>query len=90
MKNVIIISEEDRNNVQRAHAECESRKNIITHILENNININKVRFDTYQNEYSEKFMAFETAKLNLENKYLNGLVYNNWNLDYTTCELSYE
>ena len=26
----------------------------------------------------------------LEHKYLNGLVYNNWNLDYATCELSYE
>jgi hypothetical protein len=64
--------------------------NIITHILENNIDINKVRFDTYQNEYSEKFMAFETAKLNLENKYLNGLIYNSWNLNYNTCELSYE
>ena len=90
MKNVIIISEEDRNNVQRANAECESRMNIITYILKGNIDVNKERFDAYQSEYSEKYMAFEVAKLNLEHKYLNGLVYNNWNLDYATCELSYE
>ena len=90
MKNVIIISEEDRDNVQRANAECESRMNIITYILKSSIDINKERFDAYQSEYSEKYMAFEAAKLNLENKYLNGLTYNSWNLNYNTCELSYE
>lgn len=90
MKNVIIISEEDRNNLQRAHAECESRMNIITYILQGNIKIDENRFLDYQKDYTEKYMIFETEKSNLEQKYLKNLNYNNWNLNYSNCELSYE
>lgn len=90
MKNVIIISEEDRDNIQRAHAEAESRMNIITYILQGNIDVDKNRFDEYQNDYSEKYLSFEAEKVKIEEKYLKNLSYNTWNLNYYTCELIYE
>lgn len=86
----IIISEEDRNNIQRSNAECESRMSIILYILKNNIAVDKKRFDDYQKEYSEKYLIFESDKKALETKYLANVKYSSWSLNYNTCELSYE
>lgn len=90
MKNVIIVSEEDRNIVQRADVECSSRMNLISFLIQNNVDINNERFKAYQDDYSNYFFAFEQEKTKLAEKYLNGLSYTSWNLNYNTCELTYE
>lgn len=88
-KNVIIVTEEDRNIVQSADIACSAHRDIITFILSNNIDIPAERFQAYQAEYEKKFSAFEQAKEDLQQKYLAGIPAINWNLEYATCELTY-
>lgn len=90
MKNIIMISEEDRNDVQRADVECSARMNLISFLMKNDIGLNNERFIAYQDDYIKHFETFEKAKSNLEKKYLAGKGAISWNLDYSTCELSYE
>ena len=88
-KNVIMVSEEDRNMLQRADVEMCSRKDIIAFMIGNNMDISTQRFNEYQKEYNEKYFAFEQAKTYLQTKYLSHLNVIDWTLDYNTCELSY-
>ena len=88
-KNIIIVSEEDRNKVQRADIECASRMNLIAFMMNNGMSIETEQFARYQQEYQDAFVAFEAAKIEIEKKYLANLGAKNWNLDYATCELSY-
>lgn len=89
-KNVIMVSETDRNILQKADVECSARMNLISFMIQNNVDVNNQRFKDYQDDYSKCFFAFETEKRNLENKYLNGKNATSWNLDYNSCELTYE
>ena len=88
-KNVIIITAEERDAIQRADVACSAHRDIITFILSNNIDIPAERFQAYQAEYEKKFSAFEQAKEDLQQKYLAGIPAINWNLEYATCELTY-
>ena len=90
MENIIIISEEDRNTVQRADIECSARMHLISFIMQSNVNLDNQRFKDYQNEYIIYFEAFEKAKKDLEMKYLMGKTYSSWFLNYSTCELKYD
>ena len=88
-KNIIMVSEEDRNMVQRADVEMSSRRDIIAFMITNNMDISTSRFNDYQKDYSDKYYAFESAKQHIQDKYLNGLNAGDWTLDYNTCELIY-
>jgi hypothetical protein len=89
MANIIKVSEEDRNMVQRADIECSARANLISFMISNNMDISSENFQRYQTEYQEKFLAFDEAKSLIEKKYLKGVNASTWSLDYKTCELSY-
>lgn len=89
-KNIIIISEEERNTVQRADIEVTSLMNLITFMINHNVNVTNERFLDYDRRYQDAFIAFEKAKSNLEKKYLTNLNAKSWNLNYDNCELSYE
>lgn len=88
-KNIIMVSEEDRNMVQRADVEMSSRRDIIAFMITTNMDISTSRFNDYQKDYSDKYYAFESAKQHIQDKYLNGLNAGDWTLDYNTCELIY-
>lgn len=84
----IIIDEELCNKIQRYNIERDARKDIITYILQNDLNIPQERFDKYQAEYEEKFLLFDQAKKELETKYILPIVdlkiqRYNWNLNYS-------
>lgn len=89
IKNAIIVSEEDRDMLQRADITCSAHRDVITFILGNDVKVSDERFKQYQTEYEVKFAAFEQAKQDLQNKYLNGIPAKSWNLEYATCELTY-
>ena len=90
MTKVITIPHEEAIKVQRADVECSARRDIITHILEKNIQVPVERFNAYQKEYDEKFFAFEQAKSNIERNYVRTTVNNpqSWVLDYNTGEVT--
>jgi hypothetical protein len=89
-KNVIIVSEEDRNYVQRADVEMSSRQNLIGFMLAHNLDTSTEQFKKYEEEYKNAFLTMETAKEYISNTYLKGINAISWNLDYESCELTYE
>lgn len=87
MKTITIeVPEEVKNAVQRADIECSSRRDIITYIMEKDLNVSAERMAVYQKEYDDKYFAFESAKGDLEREYVRKAVSNplNWSLDYHT------
>ena len=89
-KNIIMVSEEDHNMVQKADIEMSSRMNLITFIMSRDMDIDTEKFKKYEDEYQEKFFEFEKAKTYIFNKYVKGLNATSWSLDYESCELTYE
>lgn len=89
-KNVIIVDTLDRDVVQKADVETTSRMNLISFMISRNMDISGEQFARYENEYKEAFLAFEAAKEHIVKKYLSGVNATNWNLDYESCELTYE
>lgn len=90
MANMIIVDREDCNLVQKADIESASLMNLITFMVNHNVDISKERFKQYEEEYKQAFIAFETAKSMIEKKYLAGVNAKTWNLSYDNCELTYE
>lgn len=90
MENIIIVDAKDRDLIQRADVEASSLMNLITFMITHDVDITNERFQQYEKRYQDAFLAFETAKSNLEKKYLTGLGAKTWNLSYADCELTYE
>ena len=86
---IIRVSEEDRNAVQRANVDSASLANLITFMISNNMDLSNERFQDYERRYQEAFATFEKEKANIEKKYLKGINYSSWSLDYETCEITY-
>lgn len=89
MANIIHVSEEDRNMVQRANVDSSSLANLITFMINNNVDVSNERFQEYEKRYQEAYLEFEKAKAYVEKKYLSGLNPNSWTLDYESCEITY-
>lgn len=89
MTNIIRVSEEDRNTVQRANIESTSLANLISFMIANNMDVSNERFQEYERKYQEAFETFEKAKSMIEKKYLKNLKQTSWTLDYESCEITY-
>lgn len=89
MANIIRVSEDDRNTVQRANVEMSSLANLIAFIISNNMDITNERFQEYEKKYQDAYLTFEKEKANIEKKYLKGLNFTTWSLDYESCEITY-
>lgn len=86
---IIQVDKMDRDIVQRANIEAESTANLIAFMINNNVDISNERFLAYEEKYKTAFWAFETAKKDIEKKYLTGKNAIDWTLNYETCELTY-
>ena len=82
----VTIPEEVTTMVQRADIECASRREIITYILENNLNVSMERFAAYQKDYDDKYFKFQQMKAKIEKDYVRTNVENpvSWSLNYNT------
>jgi hypothetical protein len=89
-KKSIIITVEDRDRVQKADVEMSSRMNLISFMISRNMDTSGEQFKRYEQEYKEAFLAFEAAKEHISSTYLSDINNVNWNLDYESCELTYE
>jgi hypothetical protein len=85
-----MVSEEDRNMVQRADIEMSSRMNLISFMISRNMDTSGDQFKKYEKEYQEAFLAMEAAKNYISSTYLKNMTVTSWNLDYESCELTYE
>lgn len=88
--NKIIVSVEDRDMVQRADTEMSSRMNLMGFMISRNMDTSGEQFKKYEKEYKEAFLTFEAAKDHIFNTYLSNTQATSWNLDYESCELTYE
>lgn len=88
----ITVSEEIRNKVQKADLERSSRRDILIYLMQHpEIEVSKQRKQEYQKEYDDKYLAFEQAKLEVEQTYVIPMTegkFSNWSLDYHTCILT--
>lgn len=89
-KNVVIVTAEDRDRVQKADIEMSSRMNLISFMISHNMDTSGDQFKKYEAEYKAAFLDFEAAKEHIARIYLNGKNATIWNLDYESCELTYE
>lgn len=85
----IVIDKDMCDKIATLHYEVESRKAIITTFLANSeMKINDT-FNKYQKEYQELYVAYNQAKEQMTSTY-NLPTNATWNLDFATCELTYE
>lgn len=88
MIKTIIIPENIRDMAQKANVERDARRDILTYIMQNNLNISEERIANYQKEYDEKYFKFEQVKNTIEKEYVMPATEgkaSNWSLDYSSC-----
>jgi hypothetical protein len=89
----IKVDESVRDYVESLDYEYSSRKDAITFMLSNNMNINTDAFRAYQKEMAEFSAMFNTAKREIEKQYVLPIIGDKkvtWTLDYSTCILTIE
>lgn len=89
MENIIRVTEEDRNAVQRANVESASLANLISFMIASNMDLSNERFQEYERKYQAAYAEFEAEKAKIEKKYLKGVKFSSWTLDYESCEITY-
>lgn len=89
----MIMDEETVNELTRAHYDYENYKDVIQSCLDihkldpDDSFINSVIFKSYQDKMNEAFTVYNKLKAKLEHDY--SLMNTNWNLDFSTGELTY-
>lgn len=89
----IPISPNEANYIEGLDYEQSARRDIISFMLEKNMNVNTDAFKQYQKEQSVFHAEFQMAKQEIEQRYIpeewKGHQVN-WSLDYHTCIMSIE
>ena len=83
----IEIPDELRDKIQKADIKRSATRDLILHIMANEIDIPEERMEMLKEKYTMEFYDFERAKGDLEKDYIEPLYNNknvNWNLDYST------
>ena len=83
----IEIPDELRDKIQKADIKRSATRDLILHIMANEIDIPEERMEMLKEKYTMEFYDFEHAKSDLEKNYIEPLYPNknvNWNLDYST------
>lgn len=87
------VSESDSYNLQKLNCERDAYKEVISTMLSDpNMDINTEAFSKYHERYIKASAAYQTAQLELDNKYrpeeTKGHAYK-WLLDYSTSIITY-
>lgn len=83
----IEIPVELKNKIQKADIKRSATRDLILHILANEVDIPEGRMEMLNEKYTVEFYDFERAKSELEEKYIVPTFADknvNWNLDYST------
>jgi hypothetical protein len=88
---VVTVEESDRNHVESMDYECAARRDAVTFMLANNMDITTEAFKAYQKEMTEFNTKFSKAKSEIEKKYVFPVTDGKkvrWTLDYQSCQLT--
>lgn len=83
----IEIPVELKDKIQKADIKRSATRDLILHILANEVDIPEGRMEMLNEKYTMEFYDFERAKSELEEKYIVPTFADknvNWNLDYST------
>lgn len=88
MKKEIKVNEEIVLNLQRLCAEVDSKKELLSFMIDRGFSLDNERFKEYQEQYREDYFSYEQAKKIFQKEFLEkefgkeNLV--RWNLDFDT------
>lgn len=92
MKQIKIkINSEINNLLERLHYEVAARQDLLTFMIDHNMDITNSSFKAYQQEYREVYTQYNVAKKELEKQYVLPAANNepnSWSLDFETEELT--
>ena len=87
----VVIDESIRDLIESYDYEYNSRKELISFMIANNMDITTESFKAYQKEMTHFLVKFNTAKEEISKKYVYPIIGDKeatWNLSYPTCELT--
>ena len=87
----IIVEESVRDYVESLDYEYSTRRDAVTFMLANNMDISTDSFKKYQKEMAEFSAMFNEAKREIEKRYVLPIIGDKkvtWTLEYSTCELT--
>ena len=87
----ILVDREDAAFIERIGFELSARQSIVKDMLQENAGIHTETFDAYHKELVEYNAQFETAKREIEKKYVlpvTGGKRADWSLDYASAQLT--
>ena len=97
--NTIRVPDEYRDLIQRLHLEWYQKDRVVRGYLEDHQFdedpepfLNSAIFKSYEDRTAKALLAYETAKEDLEKRYVPDSYKNKnykWELDYSTCELTF-
>lgn len=91
-KQVIVdIPEKLTDYIESLHYEVESRKNLIAFALDHDLS-SSASFNKYEDEYKDFFIEYETAKEDMQQRYViqDYPNFKSWNLDFNKSQLIIE
>lgn len=90
---IVKIPEEVRDKIQMLQYEYDSKKELLTHMINAGVNIENEAFKTYESEYQKVFVNYNNAKQDMQTKYLEPAVPGKllkWNLNFFNAEATCE
>lgn len=92
MKRQIQIDENIVLTLQRLCVEVDSKKELLSFMIDKGVSFDNPRFQEYQEGYQEDFLSYEEAKKwfqkNCIEPSIEGAVLKSWDLDFDTCTCS--
>lgn len=83
----IVIDEEVCNYIESLQYDVNARQSIIAYMIANGFDTTSENFKSYQKEFCDCKIKYDTAKEELSRQYL---IKGKWNFDFETRTLTYE
>ena len=89
MQKIITINEDVRDQIQALQYEVDSRKDLLTFMVDKGCDVSSDSFKAYHKEYQEFHIQYEAAKEEMQKQILEPAVPGKlirWDLNFATCQ----
>lgn len=95
MKYDVIITEEDRDNLEKLHYQVEARANLLNRLANNfdDMPNSSTLYNKYMEEYIDFYKQYERIKYDMELKYKPieiASTAKSWYVNFETCTMTFE